>query len=172
MGTDSKYLAMCLARKNVSTCSTIFQKPHTHNESIIMVFSWALHFLLLRMRKDSAESGGPDKRHSRYRKEFYNHLSSEEKALHSRKIPRISLLSLPESPWQKLLNSQVDLSMITMTGFDCLAFQSLLQKFAPLFDHYTPFNNSHITLKVDTSKGGHPRIVHPEDCFGLVLVWT
>jgi hypothetical protein len=62
--------------------------------------------------------------------------------------------------------------MITMTGFDCLSFQVLLQKFAPLFDDYTAFNKSHIEFKANPSKGGHPRKVHPEDCLGLVLIWT
>ncbi len=176
MGTDFKYLAKYLDKKMLWHAhgvreQTIFQKPHTHHRPIIMVFSWALCFLLLRMWKDSAESGRPDKCHSRYRKAFYNTPSSEEKALCSRKIPCISILSLPDSHWWKLLNSQVDQS-ITMTGFDFLMFWSLLKKFAPLFDHYTPFNKSHITLKVDTFKGGHPRIVCSEDCLGLVLVWT
>ena len=56
-------------------------------------------------------------------------------------------------------------------GFDGVSFKSLLQKFAPLFDDYTPFNTSHILLKQDPSKGGRPRKVCPEDCLGLVLVW-
>jgi hypothetical protein len=34
-----------------------------------------------------------------------------------------------------------------MTGFDCISFTSLLQKFALLFDDYTPFNTSCIELK-------------------------
>jgi hypothetical protein len=59
-----------------------------------------------------------------------------------------------------------------MTGFDGVSFASLLQKFAPLFDNYTPFDTSHIKLKPDPSKGGRPRKVRPEDCLGLVLVWT
>ena len=35
-----------------------------------------------------------------------------------------------------------------MTGFDGVSFTSLLQKFAPLFDDYTPFHTSHILLKL------------------------
>jgi hypothetical protein len=77
---------------------------------------------------------------------------------------------LPDSPWQKLLTSQVDQAMITMTGFDCVSIQSLLQKFALFFDHYTPFNKSHIMLKADMLKGGRPRIMRPKDCLGLVHV--
>jgi len=78
---------------------------------------------------------------------------------------------LDMSPWHNLLASEVDQALITMTGFDGVSFASLLQKFAPLFDDYTPFNMSHILLKQDPSKGGRPRKVHPEDCLGLVLVW-
>jgi hypothetical protein len=75
-------------------------------------------------------------------------------------------------PWHNLLVSEVDQALITMTGFDGVSFVSLLQKFAPIFDDYTPFNMSHILLKQDPSKGGRPRKVRPEDCLGLVLVWT
>ena len=98
-------------------------------------------------------------------------LSEEEHRLCSRKIPRESLLTLDVSPWCTLLASEVDQALITMTGFDGVSFASLLQKFAPLFDDYTPFNTSHILLKQDPN-GGCPRKVRPEDCLGLMLVWT
>ncbi len=111
------------------------------------------------------------KKHLRYRKKFLKSLSEEECRLCSKKIPRASLLMLDMSPWHNLLASEVDQALITMTGFDGVSFASLLQKFAPLFDDYTPFNMSHILLKQDPSKGGRPRKVHPEDCLGLVLVW-
>jgi hypothetical protein len=58
-----------------------------------------------------------------------------------------------------------------MTGFNGVSFASLLQKFAPLFNNYTPFDTTHIKLKSDPSRGGCPRKVHPEDCLGLVLIW-
>ena len=112
------------------------------------------------------------KKHSRYKKRFLRSLSEEERRLRSRKIPRASLLSLEQSPWRTLLDSAIDQSLITMTGFDGASFASLLQRFAPLFDEYTPFNTSRILLKQDPSKGGRPRKVRPEDCLGLVLVWT
>jgi hypothetical protein len=81
-------------------------------------------------------------------------------------------LSLPESPWQKLFASQVNQAFITMTGFDHNSFTTLLQKFAPAFDDYTPFNKQQIERKEDTKKGGWPRVMQLEDCLGLVLVWT
>ena len=96
--------------------------------------------------------------------EFLKSLSEEER--------RASLLTLAASPWRNLLASDVDQSLITMTGFDGVSFTSLLQKFAPLFDDYTPFHTSHILLKQDPSKGGRPRMACLEDCLGLVLVWT
>jgi len=120
----------------------------------------------------TATGDSPVVKHSRYRHEFLKSLSDEERRLRSRKIPRASLLTLAASPWRNLLASDVDQSLITMTGFDGISFASLLQKFAPLFDDYTPFHTSHILLKQDPSKGGRPRMVRPEDCLGLVLVWT
>jgi hypothetical protein len=108
---------------------------------------------------------------SRYRKEFLKSLNEEERRLHSRKIPRASLLSLAKSPWRNLLALQVDQDLITVTGFNGVSFAPLLQKFAPLFDNYTPFATSHIKLKPDPSKGGCPRKVCLEDCLGFVLVW-
>jgi len=112
------------------------------------------------------------KQHSRYRKKFLTSLSEEECRLRSMKILRASLLTLAMSSWRNLLASEVDQALITMTGFDGVTFTSLLQKFAPRFDDYTPFNTSHILLKQDPLKGGRPRKVRPEDCLGLVLVWT
>ena len=104
---------------------------------------WTLRLLLFRMTL----TGGSPKKHSRYRKKFLKSLSEEERRLRSRKIPRASLLMLDMSPWRTLLASNVDQSLITMTGFDGASFASLLQKFAPLFDEYTPFNASLILLK-------------------------
>jgi len=116
--------------------------------------------------------GSPVVIHSRYRKKFLKSLSEEEHRLCSRKIPHASLLTLDMSPLRNILASEVDQALITMTGFDGVSFASLLQKFPPLFDDYTPFNTSHILLKQDPSKGRRPRKVRPEDCLGLVLVWT
>jgi hypothetical protein len=99
-------------------------------------------------------------------------LSAEEHHRCCRQIPWSSLLSLPVSPSRKLFASQVDQAFITMTGFDHNSFFTLLQKIAPVFDDYTPFNKQQIELKEDPKKGGRPRVMRPEDCFGLVLVGT
>ena len=78
--------------------------------------------------------------------------------------------------WQRLHGViyliQTSTSLSSPSGFDGVSFASLLQKFAPLFDDYTPFHTSHILLKQDPLKGGRPRKVRPEDCLGLVLIWT
>ena len=131
--------------------------------------SLTLRLLLVRV---TATGESPVVKHSRCRHEFLKSLSEEERRLCLRKIPHASLLTLAASPWRNLLASDVDQSLITMTGFDGVSFASLLQKFAPLFDENTPFHTSHILLKQDPSKGGCPRKVRPEDCLGLVLIWT
>ena len=124
--------------------------------------SWTLRLLLFKM---TVTGDLPMvKQHSRYREKFLKSLSEEERHLCSRKIPCALLLTLEMSPWRNILASEVNQSLITMTGFDGISFTSLLQKFAPLFDDYTPFNTSHILLKQDPTKGGRPRKVRPEDC--------
>ncbi len=65
---------------------------------------------------------------------------SKRSVLVVRHIPRSTLLLLLESSWHKLFASQVDQTFITMTGFDCLSFSTLLHKFVPALDAYTPFN--------------------------------
>jgi hypothetical protein len=134
-------------------------------------YSLAFRLLLYRMTRNG-DCSPVVEQHSRYRKEFLKSLTEEERRLCSRKIPCVSLLSLAKSPWSNLLVSQANQALITVTGFDGVSFASLLQKFAPLFDDYTPFDTSHIKLKPDPSKGCCPRKVCPEDCLGLVLVWT
>ncbi len=66
------------------------------------------------------------KQHSRYRKKVLNSLSEEERRLHTKKIPRALLLTSEMSPWRNLLASEVDQSLITMTGFGGVSFTSLL----------------------------------------------
>ncbi len=76
------------------------------------------------------------------------------------------MLTLDMSPWRNLLVSEVDQALITMTGYDGVSFASLLQKFAPLFDDYTPFNTSHILLKQDAQGRFARRIVLALCSFG------
>jgi len=78
------------------------------------------------------------KQYLRYRKEFLKSLSKDEHHLCLKKITCASLFTLARSPWRNLLALHVDQALITMTGFNDVSFTSLLQKFAPLFDDYTP----------------------------------
>jgi hypothetical protein len=115
-------------------------------------FLLAFRLLLYRMARNG-ECLPVVKQHSRYRKEFLKSLTEEERHLCSRtKIPPASLLSLAKFPWCNLLAPQVNQALITVTGFDGVSFASLLQKFAPLFDDYTPFDTSHIKLSLILQK--------------------
>jgi hypothetical protein len=65
-------------------------------------------------------------------------------------------------------NNQV---FITMLGFDANSFNRLLSKFGPMFCGHTPFDESGIIVKFKYTTG-RKRKVQPDDCLGLVLVWT
>lgn len=56
-------------------------------------------------------------------------------------------------------------------GFDCESFSRILEKFAPIFSTHTPFDKSGMIVEFDPIRG-RKREVQPEDCLGLVLVWT
>jgi len=75
------------------------------------------------------------------------------------------------SPWRKLLASQNDQAYITMMGFDCESFSMILEKFGPIFSTHTPFDKSGMIVEFEHIRG-RKRVVQPEDCLGLVLVWT
>jgi hypothetical protein len=64
--------------------------------------------------------------HSRYRKSFFNSLDSPERRVRQRKIPRCCLQSTSASAWRKLYEAGNDQAMMTLTGFDCASFVSLL----------------------------------------------
>ena len=109
--------------------------------------------------------------HSRYRTDFFKTLSIEERQRRYRKIPRCKLIWLKLSLWQKLLHSRNDQAYITMMGFDAMSFDRILEKFGPMYSGYTPFDLSGMIVEfVYTS--GRKREVQPEDCLGLVLMWT
>jgi len=112
--------------------------------------------------------------HSRYRKSFFNSLDSPERRVRQRKIPRCCLQNPSSSAWRKLYEAGNDQAMITLTGFDCASFASLLLLFAPVFTAYTPFvpsGTSCFEWEKHPSRG-RKRKIKPEDCLGLVLAWT
>jgi hypothetical protein len=57
-----------------------------------------------------------------------------------------------------------------MLGFDYESFDKVLKKFAPIFSGHTPFEESGMIVKFEYVQGRR-RVVQPEDCLGLVLVW-
>ena len=130
-----------------------------------------LLYLAHRHSKEKKASGSRGRRHSRYRKEFFRSLSIEERRRRYRKIPRCALIPLELSPWRRLLSSKNDQAFITMMGFDCESFDRLLEKFAPMFDGHTPFDESGYIVEFEYTRG-RKREVQPADCLGLVLVWT
>jgi hypothetical protein len=58
-----------------------------------------------------------------------------------------------------------------MTDFDCKMFDKILDKFGPMFSSHTPFDESGFVVPFEYISG-RKRKVQPEDCLGLVLVWT
>ena len=58
-----------------------------------------------------------------------------------------------------------------MMGFDATSFDRILEEFGPMYSGYTPFDVcGRIVEFVYTC--GRKRIFQPEDCLGLVLMWT
>jgi hypothetical protein len=112
-------------------------------------------------------------KHSRYRKDYYNSLDAEEKRIRQRRFGRDSLLHQNRSPWRKLYYSNDNQGMITLTGFDFNAFNTVCSKFEPVFDAYSPFGkDDNVTITLKISKRGRKRNISAKDCLGLVLAWT
>lgn len=112
------------------------------------------------------------RKHSRYKKAFYKRLSSYQRRIRSRRIPRASLLHPKVSAWRKLFESRNDQSFVTLTGLDVRAFDNLV----PVFEEFyvstspTPDVNGEYR-RIDPARGRN-RFLKAEDCLGLVLVWT
>ncbi len=116
------------------------------------------------------EESNHTKRHSRYKKTFYRALEIHEKRRRAKSIPRVSLVSVRDSPWRKVLKSRVDQSFITLLGFNVESFFYICKKIAPLFDNHSPFLDDRITLK--RTNRGRKRLIRVEDCVALFLAWT
>ena len=108
---------------------------------------------------------------------FRDFLSAEGAQRHLRSLPRVALVDLNASPWQKIYNSGNDQAFITVTGFDTDAFHILLAKFEPLFTAHTPWtpglqdSSTYARVKQRASPRGRPRKVSASQCLGLVLSW-
>jgi hypothetical protein len=76
------------------------------------------------------------KLHSRYAKRYYKSLSIREKRNRSRCVPHRALQDPQHSAWRKLLWSNDDQSLITLTGFN-------RQTYDWLNNLYSPFTTIH-----------------------------
>ena len=123
---------------------------------------------------EAGEDGGrPRRKHSRYRKRFHRMLGDEGRARRHHVYKRGSLLHQHSSAWRHLWNSQSDQSLITLTGLDYRAFFYLCEKFAPIFNTYSPFGyHDGEEELIPKGKTGRKRVIVAEYCLGLVLAWT
>jgi hypothetical protein len=106
-----------------------------------------------------------EKKLSRYRKSFYQILSSFEKKRRSRKIPRDCLHHPNSSVWRMVLGGSSDAAMITLTGLNHASFALLYTKFQP-----SPHNSNGTISRI--RKPGRRRVFASSDCLGLCLAWT
>jgi hypothetical protein len=63
--------------------------------------------------------------------------------------------------------------MITLTGFDFITFDWLLEKFKEKYDNYSPFVDPYGRIvPINNLQKGRPRLTTAADCLGLCLAWT
>jgi hypothetical protein len=101
-------------------------------------------------------------------------MSTLEKRLRDWCIPRCASLDTHQSSFQWLYHSWNDQAFITFTGLEYSSFQYLLDKFTPLYNHYSPYSDSGriAVLSERQVKKGRPHSLGPADCLGLVLGYT
>ena len=58
-----------------------------------------------------------------------------------------------------------------MMGFDTMSFDRILETFHPMYSGHTLFDPSGMIVEFEYTSG-RKREVQPEDCLGLVLMWT
>ena len=87
-------------------------------------------------------------------------------------MPWVSFPSPSMSAWRQLYHSKNDQGLITLTGFDFNSFNAVSNKFAPLFNVFSPFRRDESTITSKTSRRGKRRQIDAADCLGLVLAWT
>ena len=112
--------------------------------------------------------------HSRYKKAFHKSLSQAMRRIRDRRIPRISLQQPGQSSWDQLYISRNNQTLVTLTGFDHAAFNWLLNIFEPVYEQYSPGDNSPdgCIVRIRHPNQGRPRLMSAADCLGLNLAWT
>ena len=108
--------------------------------------------------------------HSRYRKAFLKRLSSMQRRLRQRRIPRASLLPPSHSAWKAICDSGNDQALITLTGVDFQTFNWYHEKFKMVYDSHSPFVDPNgFIVPIDPNFGGCPRLMTAADCLALCL---
>ena len=113
---------------------------------------------------------------SRRRYYFRSSLSLEGRQRRDRNLVRAALLDPKNSTWQKCYDCCDDGVLITVTGYDYVTFQFLLELFEPLFLSYTPWCSKYggvdglNYMKIsELEKRGRKWSVTAQACLGLVL---
>jgi DDE superfamily endonuclease len=107
---------------------------------------------------------------------FRELLDEEGRQRRDRRIPRIALLTPGGSAFDKLYSSGNNQALITVTGFDHLAFRSLLELFSPWYLTHTPWTGSQDgttfkRLAPKYGRTGRKRVITAVTCLALVLAW-
>lgn len=100
--------------------------------------------------------------------------------IRDRRIPRDSLISPTNSPWERIYENGTDQAFITLLGFDRQSFDALVENFTPYYNTMTPHRNKQdSTAKClrtipDRTKhrsmvGGRPRTIDEKTCVALAL---
>ena len=104
-------------------------------------------------------------------------LTAEGRQRRQRGLPREALLDPEDSPWNKLYFSGNDQALITVTGFDHNAFETLMVMFRPYYCSYTPWTGQNDgrtfkRLRKPVALGtGRKRMISDHACLGLTLCW-
>ena len=109
---------------------------------------------------------------STQRRSWRCQLTIAHRHFRSSTIRRAALQDPNDSAWTTLFNSGLDDSLITITGFNYWAFETLHQKFAELFNTYTPYNREGTSIKKTRKHSGRKRLLSSRMALGLVLTWA
>ena len=105
--------------------------------------------------------------------EFRSSLSETGRQRRQRRVARLALQSPQYSAFMTLFFSGHDSSLITVCGIDHCTFRTLLDKFTPLYNRYTPYSDDGSILLMEVrSLCGRPRSMTALQCLGLILMWT
>ena len=110
--------------------------------------------------------------HSRYKKAFYKRLSYNQRKMRNRRVPRAGLLRPEVSAWRKVYESKNNQTFVTLTELDCASFHALVPQFEEHYTSTSPSPDANGKYVPIDPKRGRNRLLRPEDCLGLVLMWT